>query len=92
MKVSLNYSHMLVWRRYLVGWAAFVAFGIVAGWHLHPRLDEVVFMIALPLWIIVPYAVISLVAAMVRAWLWPTPGTRWIRYKPGKRIWKITSP
>ena len=51
-------------------WFAFVAFGIVIGWGFNPRSDEIAFMLAVPLIVVVPYAVICLVLAVVKA-SWP---------------------
>jgi hypothetical protein len=42
---------------------------LVAGWHLGPRWDEVLFLATLPLWVLVPYAVGCLGLAALRVWL-----------------------
>ena len=59
-----------MWRRYLLGWLAFVAFGLAAGWHLKPRLDEVAVVLVLPLAVLVPYVLGCLVLTILRL-LWP---------------------
>lgn len=68
--ISLNKQHIALWRGYLLAWAAFVGFVVLLGWHLKPRADEVAFVLALPLVVLIPYAAGCLVLAVVKA-LWP---------------------
>lgn len=52
-------------------WLAFVVFGLIVGWHLKPRPDEVLFVLTLPLWLVLlPYGVFCLGAAVLKV-LWP---------------------
>lgn len=69
--VSINRPHLALWRRLVVGWLAYVGIGLVLGAHLKPRPDEVVFVLALPVLVIVPYAIGCLAVAGLRTWLRP---------------------
>ena len=64
--ISVNHSHVAACGRYLLAWVAFVAFGVVLGWGLNPRLDEVAFMLALPLVVLLPYAAFCLLLPWLR--------------------------
>ena len=76
-RVEINRQHVGLWGALLAGWLAFVAFGLVIGWHLGPRLDEVLIILVLPLWLVViPYALLCLLIAVARL-LWPTIGRHW---------------
>lgn len=52
-----------------MAWLAFVALGIVVGWGLKPRMDEIAFMLVVPVAIVIPYAAFCLVAVFVRSLL-----------------------
>lgn len=67
--LSLNRPHVALWRRYLTGWAIFVAFVLVTGWSLSPRLDEVAFVLFLPLVILIPYVAVCLLGVYAKLWL-----------------------
>ena len=73
-QLQLNHAHVARWRRYVIWWLAYVAAGLLFGWHLGPRPDEVAFVLALPLAVIVPYGLFCLGAAYLRAYLWPVGG------------------
>ena len=67
-RVSINRQHVRLWRGYAIAWAAFVAFGLVAGWRLGPRPDEVLFvLLAPPLAILTVYAAGCLGLAVLRS-------------------------
>lgn len=67
--IGINWAHVAVWQRGLVMYAGFVVFCLIAGAHLGPRRDEILFAIVLPAWAIIPYAIISLAGAFLRLWL-----------------------
>lgn len=71
MQIGLNRPHLIRWIPVLGGWLAYVALALLLGAHLQPRLDEVLFVLTLPLWGIVPYAACCLAVAALRVWLWP---------------------
>lgn len=81
MKLYINPAHVSRWKAWLGAWYALVATCLVIGWHLKPRLDEIAFAICLPLIVIVPYAVLCLVAVAIQS-LWP------IRWQNG-RFWRL---
>lgn len=75
--IGINWDHVALWRGWLVHWLIFVGCILVLGWHLGPRSDEVAFVLALPLWILVPYALLCLLLAAVRVlWLGAVAFTR----------------
>lgn len=67
--VKLNRDHVRLWQRLAMLWGGFVLFGLVAGMHLNPRLDEITFIALLPLAVLVPYALICAALALIRL-LW----------------------
>lgn len=71
LRLSLNWAHFRVWRRWTLTWLAFVGATLVLGAHLNPRLDEVMFVLFLPLIVLVPYIAVCLFAVLYKAWLWP---------------------
>jgi hypothetical protein len=80
----------------LVGWLIFVGFCIVAGAHLKPRPDEILFVTTLPLWLVLaPYTVWCFIVAMLRAY-WPVGLHDWLVRLPFlsgyKRLGKHTRP
>lgn len=78
-KIGLNTPHLIVWRRILIGWLAFVGFAVIAGWHLKPRIDELLFAVTLPIWLVVaPYAAYSLLAVVLRS-CWPVGFDRLVK-------------
>lgn len=68
--ISLNRDHLAVWGRWAILWLLFIGFGLIAGWHLSPRLDEIVTVALLPLAVLVPYVLGCLGLAVFRL-LWP---------------------
>ncbi len=80
--ISINRDHVTLWRRWAVAWVAFVVCGLVFGWRLGPRADEIAFVLALPLAILVPWGAWCFLAAGAQA-LWPGRPTqhRWPRQK-----------
>lgn len=85
--VRLNQDHVRLWRGYLLAWLAFVGFGLVIGAHLKPRPDEVAFMLVLPLAVLVPYASLCFVGAVLRS-LWAS-GAGWRRSLVGHKRFRI---
>lgn len=77
MKIKLNHAHILIWKKMLAYWLAFVVFGLIAGWHLKPRPDEVAFMLSLPAIVVIPYGLGCLAVATLRV-LWPVGFHRWL--------------
>lgn len=70
MGIGIDWDHVRLWRRRLLGWAAFVAFLVVAGWGLGPRPDEVLFvLVVVPLAVLIPYVAGCLGLALLRLWL-----------------------
>lgn len=67
--IGINWTHVALWRRWLMAWFGLVAFALVAGAHLGPRPDEILFAVTLPLLVIVPYAAGCLVLGAVRLFL-----------------------
>lgn len=95
IRITLNEQHLNAWKRLLLYWLVFVAIMLVAGWHLRPRLDEFLTVLALPLIVIVPYGAFCLIAAAIRL-SWPVRlhglrsrslGHRW-RLLPNKGLRK----
>lgn len=67
--IGINWVHVAVWRRGLAMYAGFVLFCLIAGANLGPRPDEILFAVMLPAWAIIPYAIASLLVAVLRLWL-----------------------
>jgi len=68
-RIGLNRTHFAVWGQVLAAWLVYVAFGLVAGFALHPRMDEVLFVLFLPLAVLVPYVLLCLGLLPLRYWL-----------------------
>lgn len=68
-KVTINRDHVVLWRRWLVMWCVFVAFLLVIGWHLKPRIDEFLFVLFLPVSVLIPYIAVCFFGAYARI-LW----------------------
>ncbi len=64
--IGINWTHVALWRRGLMAWFGLVGFALVAGAHLGPRPDEILFACTLPLLVIVPYAAGCLMLALLR--------------------------
>lgn len=83
-QLLINPDHVGTWIGLGLWWLCFVAFALVAGWHLGPRPDEVVFVLTLPLWMVLaPYVVFCLLATAMKAWLIPILPVRW-------QLWAIS--
>lgn len=81
-KITLNEPHIRRVGRCLLLYAIYFVYGLVAGWHLKPRSDEIIFMVTLPLWVLLPYTVGCLAIVTVKALrpVRPQPGAwRWNR-------------
>lgn len=65
MRITPNWPHIALWGRLTRFWATYVAAGLIMGWSLGPRVDEVIFVALLPL----PFVVIYAVGCLVVAWL-----------------------
>ncbi len=72
--VEVNRPHVLLWARWGVAWLLYVAVGLVVGWQLKPRPDEITFVLFLPLAVLVPYAAACLILGLLRTWLWAPVG------------------
>lgn len=88
--ITLNKDHVRKWQRWGMAWLVYVAFGLIAGWGLKPRMDEFLFVLIVPpLAILIPYLVFCLIGAALRS-LWPirTKGRRWMfrRIEPRNRL------
>lgn len=81
MKIGLNHPHLARWGYWAVSYAAFVGFALVAGWHLKPRWDEIVFAITLPLYVLIPWIIISLIGAWIK-----TLRPKWLHHWPLRRL------
>lgn len=68
-RIELRKSEIDRWTAYLISFAIYYLVAVVIGWHLHPRWDELLFVASIPLWVIVPYAVFSLLIGVFRM-LW----------------------
>jgi hypothetical protein len=82
VKITLNRPHMLEWVRWLVVYLIYVALGLIFGWHLKPRMDEFLTVLFLPLAVLIPWIVLSLLVAAVKS-LWT------IRFKPSLRLGRL---
>lgn len=69
MQIKLNVEHLFLWGRILTMWIVFVASIIILGWRYNPRADEVLFAMALPLFVIPPYVAFCFIVALLRAWI-----------------------
>lgn len=95
MHISINRSHLSLWAKVLTLWFLFVGAGLIIGAPLHPRQDEVAFMLLLPLLFLAPYIGWCLLVALAKTWLgpigrhathgfrWPLLGKRGIQQRPG---------
>lgn len=75
-KISLNTEHIRIWKRMLLYWLAFVVMGLITGWHLKPRPDEILFVLSMPAFIVIPYGLWCFAVAVARL-LWPVGFDRW---------------
>ena len=66
--LGINWPHVHLWVGALVAWFGLVGFALLAGPRARP--DEVAFAVLLPLVVIVPYALICIGLAALKAWLW----------------------
>lgn len=66
MKVVIEHTHLKLWGRLFTLWGSYVVFCLIAGATLHPRLDEVLFVATLPLWILVPYILFCFIVAWIK--------------------------
>jgi len=68
-RIQIDKQHVMLWLRWLKAWLAFVGVALVFGWHLKPRMDEVVFILLLPVPVVAVYALGCLAIAALKA-LW----------------------
>lgn len=64
--IRINWEHVALWKRGLMGWFGLMAFALVAGAHLGPRPDEVLFVVCLPAVVLLPYAAFCAALALLR--------------------------
>lgn len=67
MRISLNPSHVKLWGRYAYYFALYLVGCFLFGPHARP--DEVLFVVTLPLWFLVPYIVFCFMSALIKSWL-----------------------
>jgi hypothetical protein len=67
--IGINWAHVNRWVGWLISYEVFVASALVLGWHLGPRLDEVLVVATLPAWVLVPYVLLCLLLVVLRV-LW----------------------
>ena len=70
-KLSINREHLLLWQRWMLWWVAFVGFMIVYGWRLHPRMDEILFVLVVPPIVVTGAYVAFCLATAACKVLWP---------------------
>lgn len=80
--ISINWGHVAIWRRLAILWCGYVCVGLLLGWGLGPRRDEVVFLLLLPLAPLAAWVAVSFLWALLRlrldrgkAW-WPVIGRK----------------
>ena len=64
--ITLNRTHVELWKRLAACWLVYVAVGLLLGWHLKPRLDEFLFVLLIPLAVAAPWAILSLAGAWLK--------------------------
>ena len=69
MKFGINSDHVSLWKRYALSWIFFVLCLVVLGWAKGPRVDEVIFVLLLPVPILVAYVLFCLIAVGVKSLL-----------------------
>ena len=74
-RIQIDKAHVTLWLRWLKAWLALVAFALVFGWHLKPRVDEVVFMLLVPVGVVGLYALGCLAVATLKT-LWAVRSQR----------------
>lgn len=62
--ISLNTPHLRLWGKWLAYFAVYFVFCLIFGPHARP--DELLFVLTLPLWVLVPYIVFCLIAAVFK--------------------------
>ena len=68
-KINLNQDHIHLWKKMGGLWLIYMLFGLISGWHLQPRMDEIIFVLFLPIGIIIPYALACLILVALKQ-LW----------------------
>ena len=81
LRIHLNKPHVERLAQFAVVWCIYLAFCLIAGWSLNPRLDEVIFVATLPLYVLVPYALFCFAAALIK--LWSAHRYGWAVFLPG---------
>ena len=85
MRVTLNWTHIALWGRFAVYFGLWMGAAIIGGWHLKPRLDEVVFVALLPVPLVLLYATGCFCVAAARVWLWPAVAPVVVRLQDFRR-------
>lgn len=67
MRITLNPSHLKLWGKYACYFGFYLLMCFILGPHARP--DEVVFVVTLPLWFLVPYIAFCFVVALIKSWL-----------------------
>ena len=67
--IRINWGHVAIWRRLAILWLGYVGVGLLVGWKLGPRLDEIAFLLLLPLAPLAAWIALSFLWALLRLWL-----------------------
>jgi hypothetical protein len=85
MRIEFNVDHVRVVLRWFWRWVGFVALALVLGWHLGPRIDEVVFVLfVVPAAALAAYVALCFAIAVLKSLLpiiakWPNPCVKRLR-------------
>lgn len=66
MRITLNPSHLKLWGKWAYYFVLYFILALIVGPHARP--DELLFVLTLPLWVLVPYIVFCFVVALIRSW------------------------
>jgi hypothetical protein len=85
MRIEFNVDHVRVVLRWFWQWVWFVALALVLGWHLGPRIDEVLTVLfVVPALALVAYIAFCFIVAALKSLLpiiakWPKPWVKRLR-------------
>src|SRR5690242_10883281 len=69
-KVKLNWGHVRIWQQLAGFWLSYVALLVLVGWHLKPRIEEVLFVLFVPpLFVVGAWAVVNIASTTLALWL-----------------------
>jgi hypothetical protein len=79
MRIEFNVDHVRVVLRLFWRWVWFVALALILGWHLGPRVDEVLFVLfVVPALALAAYIAFCFAVAATKS-LWPLATASWRR-------------